>query len=122
LVLALCCIAVVLDGFDTQVIGFAAPALLADWGVTKADLAPALAMGLIGMTVGAVVARQAWPQDHDRRERPGVRCADRRDRDGVERYRACRLAVPGRSPARFRTWLPLSPNLRRQSYVASRCR
>ena len=56
LVLALCCIAVVLDGFDTQVIGFAAPALLADWGVTKADLAPALAMGLIGMTVGAAVA------------------------------------------------------------------
>jgi len=38
------------------VIGFAAPALLADWGVTKADLAPALAMGLIGMTVGAAVA------------------------------------------------------------------
>jgi len=83
LVLTLCYIAVVLDGFDTQVIGFAAPGLLADWGVTKADLAPALAMGLIGMTVGAAVSALA---------------------------------------ARFRTWLPLSPNLRRQGYVASRCR
>ena len=48
--LALCYIAVVLDGFDTKVIGFAAPGLLADWGVTEADLEPALAMGLIGMT------------------------------------------------------------------------
>jgi len=55
MVLALCGLAIVLDGFDTQVIGFAAPALLADWGITKADLAPILGIGLLGMTIGAAI-------------------------------------------------------------------
>ncbi|SKB99596.1 MFS transporter [Sphingopyxis flava] len=52
-ILALCALAIVLDGFDTQVIGFAAPALLADWNITKADLAPILGIGLLGMALGA---------------------------------------------------------------------
>lgn len=52
-ILALCALSIILDGFDTQVIGFAAPALLADWHVTKADLAPILGIGLLGMSLGA---------------------------------------------------------------------
>nr|WP_246415684.1 MFS transporter [Novosphingobium taihuense] len=52
-ILVLCALAIVLDGFDTQVIGFAAPALLADWGITKAQLAPILGIGLFGMSLGA---------------------------------------------------------------------
>ena len=53
LVLVLATLALVLDGFDTLALGFAAPALLPDLGVTKAALAPVLAVGLIGMTIGA---------------------------------------------------------------------
>lgn len=52
-ILALCALAIILDGFDTQVIGFAAPALLADWNITKADLAPIFGIGLLGMSLGA---------------------------------------------------------------------
>jgi AAHS family 4-hydroxybenzoate transporter-like MFS transporter len=55
LVLFLTCMALVLDGFDTLAIGFAAPAILLDLGGTKAALAPVLALGLIGMTAGAMI-------------------------------------------------------------------
>lgn len=55
LVLVLATLALVLDGFDTLALGFAAPALLPDLGVTKAALAPVLAVGLIGMTIGAAL-------------------------------------------------------------------
>jgi AAHS family 4-hydroxybenzoate transporter-like MFS transporter len=43
----------VLDGFDIQVIGIAAPAIVADWGIDRGALAPALAASLLGMAVGA---------------------------------------------------------------------
>lgn len=52
-ILALCTLSIILDGFDTQVIGFVAPAILADWAITKADLAPIFGIGLLGMSVGA---------------------------------------------------------------------
>lgn len=52
-ILALCALSIVLDGFDSQVVGFAAPALLADWNISKADLAPIFGIGLLGMTLGA---------------------------------------------------------------------
>jgi MFS transporter, AAHS family, 4-hydroxybenzoate transporter len=47
-------LALVFDGFDIQAIAFAAPALLAEWGMTRAALAMVLAAGLIGMGVGAL--------------------------------------------------------------------
>jgi MFS transporter, AAHS family, 4-hydroxybenzoate transporter len=51
-----CAVAVmILDGFDIQVIGFAAPALATEWGIARSDLAPAFAAALIGMAVGAFV-------------------------------------------------------------------
>jgi MFS transporter, AAHS family, 4-hydroxybenzoate transporter len=43
----------VLDGFDIQIIGFAAPALVTELGIERAELAPALASSLVGMAVGA---------------------------------------------------------------------
>ncbi len=55
MVLLLCSLVIVLDGFDALALGFAAPALLPDLGLTKADLAPVLAIGLIGMMIGAAV-------------------------------------------------------------------
>ncbi len=46
---------IVLDGFDLQVLGFAAPALLAEWGITRADLAPIFASGMVGVAIGGLV-------------------------------------------------------------------
>ena len=43
----------ILDGFDIQAAGFAAPALVADLGVERAALGPALAASLVGMAIGA---------------------------------------------------------------------
>lgn len=45
----------VLDGFDIQVIGFAAPAIAAELGLQRSDLVPVLAASLIGMTLGGFV-------------------------------------------------------------------
>ena len=52
----LICSAVVLalDGFDIQVIGFVAPALTTEFGVTRAALGPVLAASLVGMAIGGL--------------------------------------------------------------------
>lgn len=42
------------DGLDTGIIGFIAPALLDDWGISKPDLAPVLSAALVGMSIGAI--------------------------------------------------------------------
>ena len=43
----------ILDGFDIQAAGFAAPALIKDLQVERAALGPALAASLVGMAIGA---------------------------------------------------------------------
>lgn len=55
LVLVLVALAVVLDGFDNQVLGFAVPALIKEWGVTRAAFAPVFALGFLGMASGTMV-------------------------------------------------------------------
>jgi MFS transporter, AAHS family, 4-hydroxybenzoate transporter len=56
LMVAMCAGAIlILDGFDIQVIGLAAPAIVVDLGIDRAALAPALAAAIVGMTVGAAV-------------------------------------------------------------------
>ena len=52
MVVALCAIVAVLDGFDTQSIGYAAPRIAAQFGITPKDLAPILAAGLFGLAAG----------------------------------------------------------------------
>lgn len=42
------------DGLDTGIIGFIAPALLDDWGISKPELAPVLSAALVGMSIGAI--------------------------------------------------------------------
>lgn len=54
-VLVLVALAVILDGFDNQVLGFAIPALIKEWGVTRAAFAPVFAFGFFGMAVGTAV-------------------------------------------------------------------
>lgn len=42
-----------LDGYDVLAISFAAPGLLADWGISKAELGLAMSSGLVGMAAGS---------------------------------------------------------------------
>lgn len=46
----------ILDGFDTTMIGFIAPALMEDWGLTRQALGPLMMSGLVGLSIGALVA------------------------------------------------------------------
>ena len=52
MVLALCFIIVLLDGFDTAAIGYIAPELISQWGISRGQLAPAFGAGLFGMLIG----------------------------------------------------------------------
>src|SRR3954452_25482768 len=52
----LAALAIILDGFDGQLIGFAIPSLIQEWGVSRGDLAPVVAVGLVGMAIGSVLA------------------------------------------------------------------
>ena len=54
--LLLTCAAVLfLDGFDTQAIGYVAPALAKEWGLSKGSLGPVFSAGLFGLMIGALV-------------------------------------------------------------------
>ena len=54
--LLLTCAAVLfLDGFDTQAIGYVAPAIAKEWHLTKAALGPVFSAGLFGLMIGALV-------------------------------------------------------------------
>ncbi|HVZ61647.1 MAG TPA: MFS transporter [Terriglobales bacterium] len=52
---ALCLICLVMDGFDLQALGFAAPALINDWGIKSPALGPVFGAGNLGVLVGALV-------------------------------------------------------------------
>jgi len=52
----LAALAVIFDGFDIQILGFAIPSLIREWHVARADFGPVLAVGLAGMAVGAPLA------------------------------------------------------------------
>src|SRR5947209_3905828 len=51
----LAALAIVLDGFDIQVLAFAIPSLMKEWHVTRAAFSPVLALGLAGMAVGGPI-------------------------------------------------------------------
>src|SRR5690349_12481836 len=54
--LLLTCAAVLfLDGFDTQAIGYVAPAIAREWGLTKTALGPVFSAGLVGLMIGALL-------------------------------------------------------------------
>jgi AAHS family 4-hydroxybenzoate transporter-like MFS transporter len=53
---ALAALAVIFDGFDIQILGFAIPSLMREWHVTRAAFAPVLALGLAGMAAGSPFA------------------------------------------------------------------
>jgi AAHS family 4-hydroxybenzoate transporter-like MFS transporter len=53
LLLFLCFLVIAIDGFDTAVIGFIAPAIRAEWGLNVGQLGPLFAAGLFGLMLGA---------------------------------------------------------------------
>jgi MFS transporter, AAHS family, 4-hydroxybenzoate transporter len=56
MVFVLCFLVVLADGFDTAVIGFIAPSLLKEWGLTRPDLGPVLTAALWGLAAGALLS------------------------------------------------------------------
>jgi AAHS family 4-hydroxybenzoate transporter-like MFS transporter len=52
----LAALSIVVDGFDSQLIGFAIPVLTKEWGITRNAFAPVVASGLIGMGIGSAFA------------------------------------------------------------------
>jgi MFS transporter, AAHS family, 4-hydroxybenzoate transporter len=51
----LCALVALLDGFDTQMIAFVAPAIAKEWSVEMAAFGPIFGAGLLGLTVGILV-------------------------------------------------------------------
>src|SRR5688572_33328246 len=54
-VLLLATLAIVLEGFDIQLVAFAAPSILSEWSVTGSSLGVVMASSLVGMAVGAAL-------------------------------------------------------------------
>ncbi|WP_374488443.1 MFS transporter [Zoogloea sp.] len=46
---------ILVDGFDTAAIGYIAPSLVKEWGISKPELAPVLSAALAGLGLGAVL-------------------------------------------------------------------
>ena len=61
LLTAIVALAVVFDGFDIQILGFAIPSLMREWNVPRSDFGPILALGLAGMVLGS--AAGGWSGD-----------------------------------------------------------
>ena len=55
--LAMCAAVLFLDGFDAQAISYVAPALVKEWGLTRAALGPVFSASLFGLMIGAL----GWP-------------------------------------------------------------
>jgi AAHS family 4-hydroxybenzoate transporter-like MFS transporter len=56
LILGLCFLVTAIDGLDTAAVGFIAPALRDEWGLTPAQLNPVLGASLLGLMLGAFIA------------------------------------------------------------------
>ena len=50
-----CATVLFLDGFDTTSIGYVAPALAKEWGLTRGALGPVFSAGLFGLMIGALL-------------------------------------------------------------------
>jgi AAHS family 4-hydroxybenzoate transporter-like MFS transporter len=54
LLLVLCGLCLVIDGFDAQAMGYVAPSVIAEWHVAKQALGPVFSASLFGMLVGSL--------------------------------------------------------------------
>jgi MFS transporter, AAHS family, 4-hydroxybenzoate transporter len=53
--IVLCALVALLDGFDTQMIGFVAPLIAKDWNVNVASFGSVFGIGLFGFMLGALI-------------------------------------------------------------------
>jgi AAHS family 4-hydroxybenzoate transporter-like MFS transporter len=60
------------DGFDLFIPSYIAPALVNDWGISKAGVQPFVQAGLIGMAIGSVIL--GWIGDRVGRKKAYVSC------------------------------------------------
>ncbi len=56
---ALLCACLAVDGFDVQVMGYVAPALVRDWGLPTAAMSPVFGAGLLGLFLGSLLLGMA---------------------------------------------------------------
>jgi hypothetical protein len=96
LVFALCFVIVLLDGFDTAAIGYIAPSLVAEWGVSRPALAPVLSAALFGLAFGALSAGPLADRFGRKAVLGRLRAAYRR---GLPRLRLLGRAEPARGLA-----------------------
>ncbi len=54
-VMLICLAVAIMDGFDTQTLSYAAPALVKEWNIPGGALAPALSAGVLGMMFGSMI-------------------------------------------------------------------
>jgi MFS transporter, AAHS family, 4-hydroxybenzoate transporter len=54
MLLLLCGLCLVIDGFDAQAISYVAPAIVAEWHVPKTALGPVFSSGFLGLLLGAL--------------------------------------------------------------------
>lgn len=54
-VLLVCAAVLFIDGFDTQAIGYVAPAVAQEWKLARASLGPVFSAGLLGLMIGALI-------------------------------------------------------------------
>ncbi len=54
LVFAQCFLCMVVDGFDIQAMSYAAPSIIAQWGISGASLGPVFSASLLGMLIGSL--------------------------------------------------------------------
>jgi len=56
LVLGLCSLIILFDGYDAAVMGFIAPSLIQDWGIAPSQLGLILGAAMFGVALGALIA------------------------------------------------------------------
>lgn len=56
MIYVLAALAIIVDGFDGQMIGYAIPLIMKEWGTTRAAFSIAVAGGLAGMAIGSLSA------------------------------------------------------------------
>jgi AAHS family 4-hydroxybenzoate transporter-like MFS transporter len=56
LIMSLCFFIVLFDGLDVAVMGFIAPSLIQEWGLSKAAFGPVMSAGMVGLAIGALTA------------------------------------------------------------------
>jgi AAHS family 4-hydroxybenzoate transporter-like MFS transporter len=55
MLLLLCLLVITFDGFNAQIMGYVAPALVQQWHMSRSALGPVISAGLFGLMIGALV-------------------------------------------------------------------